>query len=40
MPLKTVAVNGDPAELEGIHNDTVIIRTGNERNFEVVARLG
>jgi hypothetical protein len=32
----SVTVNGHPASLGGPHNDTVIIRTGNARTFEVV----
>jgi hypothetical protein len=39
-PLKTVTVNGRPATLGGLHKDTVIIQTGNERRFEVIGRLG
>jgi hypothetical protein len=39
-PLQTVAVNGRPATLGGLHKDTVIIQTGNERRFEVIGRLG
>ena len=38
MPLESVAVNGQPATLQGIHKDTVIIKTGNERRFEVAGR--
>ena len=40
MPLQSVAVNGQPAMLEGVHKDTVIIKTGKQRKFEVVGRLG
>ncbi len=40
MPLanavKTATVNGKPATIGGVHNDTVIVQTGNERHFEVV----
>jgi hypothetical protein len=40
MPLasaaKTATVNGRPAVIGGVHNDTVIIQTGNEKHFEVV----
>ena len=40
MPLanavKTATVNGRPAIIGGVHNDTVIIQTGNEKHFEVV----
>jgi len=39
-PLRTVTVNGRPAALGGLHNDTVIIQTGKERRFEVIGRLG
>jgi hypothetical protein len=37
-PLTSVTVNGRPATLGGMHGDTVIIATGNERNFEVIGR--
>jgi hypothetical protein len=40
MPLtsavKAATVNGKPATIGGVHNDTVIIRTENARHFEVV----
>jgi hypothetical protein len=40
MPLnsavKTATVNGKPATIGGVHNDTVIIRTENARRFEVI----
>ncbi len=40
MPLanavKTATVNGSPATIGGVHNDTVIIRTGTEKHFEIV----
>ena len=39
-PLRGVTVNGRAVTLGGIHNDTVIIATGNEKQFEVVGRLG
>jgi hypothetical protein len=39
-PLQTVTVNGRPATLGGLHKDTAIIQTGNERRFEVIGRLG
>lgn len=43
LPLQTVVqkvtVNGHPATLEGIHRDTVIITTKNEKTFEVVGQL-
>jgi hypothetical protein len=42
MPLasavKTATVNGQPAAIGGVHNDTVIIQTGNGRHFEVVGQ--
>jgi hypothetical protein len=37
-PIKTATVNGRPGTLGGPHKDTVIIRTGGERQFEVVGR--
>jgi hypothetical protein len=37
---KTVAVNGQPVTLGGVHKDTVIIETKNQRKFEVVGQLG
>jgi hypothetical protein len=36
--LQSVTVNGQPASLGGVHKDTVIITTKNERRFEVVGR--
>jgi hypothetical protein len=40
MPLanavKTATVNGKAAVLGGVHNDTVIIPTGNEKHFEII----
>ncbi len=43
LPLQTVVqkvtVNGQPATLEGIHHDTVIIPTKNEKRFEVIGQL-
>jgi hypothetical protein len=40
MPLanavKTATVNGKPATIGGVHNDTVIVQTGSEKRFEVV----
>ena len=35
-----VQVNGRAAALSGAHNDTVVIRTGNESRFEVIAHVG
>ena len=34
--MRRVTVNGRPATLAGLHNDTVVIRTGAEKDFEVV----
>jgi hypothetical protein len=36
--VKTATVNGRAATIGGVHNDTVIIQTGNEKRFEVVGR--
>jgi hypothetical protein len=40
MPLanavKTATVNGKPATIGGVNNDTVIVQTGSDRRFEVV----
>jgi hypothetical protein len=38
-PLSTVTVNGRPASIGGLHNDTVMITTGNEKHFEVVGQM-
>jgi hypothetical protein len=38
--LRNVTVNGRPAKLGGPHGDTVIIATGGEKNFEIVAERG
>jgi hypothetical protein len=38
--VRSVTVNGQPATLGGLRNDTVVIITGNEKRFEVVGRLG
>jgi hypothetical protein len=38
IPLQGVTVNGQPANLEGDHKDTVVITTGKEKEFEVVGR--
>jgi len=40
MTLAAVAVNGQPVALQGVHNDTVIIKTGKERKFEIIGQLG
>jgi hypothetical protein len=37
--LHSATVNGQAASLGGLHNDTVIIKTGNEKMFEVVGQL-
>jgi hypothetical protein len=37
--LGTVTVNGRPAQVGGLHKDTVIIAAGNESKFEVVGTL-
>lgn len=37
--LQSVTVNGAPAKLEGLHNDTVIVRTANQKQFEVKGQL-
>ena len=39
MHVESVLANGQTAMLEGVHKDTVIIRTKNERKFEVFGRL-
>jgi hypothetical protein len=38
--LQTVTINGKPATLAGVHLDTVIITTKNEKKFEVIGRHG
>jgi len=42
MPLadavKTATVNGRPATIGGLHNDTVIVQTGSEKHFEIVGQ--
>jgi hypothetical protein len=40
MPIESVTVNGRLATLQGIHRDTVIVRTGTERKLQVSGRLG
>lgn len=37
-PVRSVTVNGRPAQLSGRHNDTVVIVTGAEKHFEVVGQ--
>jgi hypothetical protein len=39
VPLQSVTVNGQPAAMGGIHQDTVIISTAGKRSFQVVGRL-
>ena len=34
--VKNATVNGRPATIGGVHNDTVIVETGNSKQFEVV----
>jgi len=38
-PLRSVTVNGRPAQLAGKNGDTVVIATGSEKHFEVVGKL-
>jgi len=40
MPIQGLTVNGEPAGMGGIHQDTVIISTGGKRAFQVSGRLG
>lgn len=35
--IQSVRVNGQPAELSGKHMDTVVVRTGSQRTFEILA---
>ena len=37
QPLKSATVNGKPVEFSGPHQDTVALKTGAERTFEVIA---
>ena len=37
--LQSVTVNTRPGTIGGPHNDTVIIKTGNEKVFEVIGLL-
>ena len=37
QPLKSATVNGKPAEFSGLHKDSVIVNTGGEKSFEVIA---
>ena len=36
--LKSASVNGSPATFSGIHGDTVVVKTGNVKEFGVVAQ--
>jgi len=36
--IKSVAINGGPASLGGLHNDTIIIQTRRENVFEVIGQ--
>ncbi len=38
--LQSATVNGVPARIGGLHNDTVIIETGSRRSFVVAVKLG
>src|SRR3984957_10704445 len=38
-PLQSVSVNGKPASLGGIHKDTVIISTMNQKSFRIAGQL-
>jgi hypothetical protein len=40
MPLQGATVNGHPAAMGGIHQDTVIISTAGKRSFQVIGQLG
>lgn len=40
MPLQGLTVNGQPAAMGGIHQDTIIISTAGKRTFQVIGRLG
>jgi hypothetical protein len=40
MPLQGATVNGHPAAIGGIHQDTVIISTAGKRSFQVIGQLG
>jgi len=39
VSLESVTVNGKPANLEGIHNDTVVITARNTNKYEIIGRL-
>ena len=36
--LRTITVNGKAMQASGPHNDTVVIATGDQKHFEVVAQ--
>jgi hypothetical protein len=38
--LRTITVNGRPATLSGLHNDSVTVQTGSEKTFEVIGEFG
>jgi hypothetical protein len=38
--LRSATVNGRPARMGGLHNDTVIIETGNRRSFVIDGKIG
>jgi hypothetical protein len=37
--LRSVTVNGKPAQFEGPHSDAVVIAPGGQRKFEVIAHI-
>ena len=37
MKIRAITVNGESAALGGTHGDAVVIRTGERKEFEVVA---
>ncbi|MGA2182451.1 MAG: Tat pathway signal protein [Bryobacteraceae bacterium] len=39
MNVRAVTVNGQPATLGGAHGDTIVIQTGDQRRFEVIAQV-
>jgi len=40
QPLKSATVNGKPAAFSGLHGDTIVFPTRDEKSFEVVAQFG
>jgi hypothetical protein len=38
--LRSTTVDGQPARIGGLHNDTVIIETGNRRSFVIAGKVG